>query len=133
MKLGKIEISINRVIEQSIVAFIVVLMTCIAGASATFIVTSAIEQKDRIHEAVSQVEAKLTAVIDTTVSRMQVHSKENKLLRIEMERMHIKLLSLHKEDHSSNVPYLPPQNTFDEKNYKDAINVKQEQYYQQKK
>ena len=125
----KLNIRASKIIET----LISIALSVIIGGAAVVVWTSATEQEKRIKEAVSQVEAKLTAVIETHMEQMQVVSDETKVLREELERVRLELLALHADDKVMNLPNMPAQQTFDPKNYKDSINTKQQHYYQQKK
>ena len=125
----KVTIRTSKIIEM----LISIMLSVVIGGSFVIIWTSVTEQEDRIEEAVSQVEARLTAVIETHMEQMQVVSDETEVLREELERVRLELLALHVDDKVMNLPSMPAQQTFDPKNYKDSINTKQQHYYQQKK
>jgi len=124
-----INIRTSKIIEQ----LIAIVLSVVLGGAALVVWTASTEQEDRIKEAVSQVEAKLTAIIEVNMEHMKAGSDEIKILRDEIKRIHLELLALHNDDKVMNAPYLPKQKTFDHKNYKNSINIKQEHYYQQKR
>ena len=130
----KINIRLSKIFENSLSGFIIAIAMCAFGAALATIWTAVTEQPDNIDNAVQQVEAKLTAIIDMQIEQMELDSIETKVLRDELDRLHAEVLSLHSDKGVHMVlPVMPEQKTFNASEYKEAINIKQQQYYQQKK